>query len=397
MSFREGPAEVKFVKMDSKGAIKISKDGLELDNQGNNFETCKADVKVRGGKWYYEVKLMTYGKIHIGWCNSTCNIQANAYTGIGNDNDSWSYDGSSQKAWTGVNGAGTRYGEYWNNGDVIGTVLDLEAKTISFYKNGNDLGVAFPSIPVGDGLYPAISLQKKQKVTINFGKTPFKYPINEVFPDIHPLHLNLSESQQKDLEKLFDKYKTIGANLTESGEIEDLVKGQGLLQYGQDLGITDDKDPMLMIISWKLNVSHGKVWEFNRDEWMGWAIHGCHNVSSMQKKCKEWRDELKNSAKFKQFYNYVFDYLREEKKVLVMEEAVTVWDMLGFSDRWPLFSHWVKFLHDKKSVSKDTWKLFLNFSEQYPKDLANYDENGCWPSVIDEFVEKVKEANKMKD
>ena len=36
----------------------------------------------------------------------------------------------------------------------------------------------------------------------------------------------------------------------------------------------------------------------------------------MQKKTKEWREELKNNAKFKQFYNYVFDYLREEKKVL---------------------------------------------------------------------------------
>jgi hypothetical protein len=52
------------------------------------------------------------------------------------------------------------------------------------------------------------------------------------------------------------------------------VKGQGLLQYGQDLGITDDKDPMLMVIAWKLNVNHGKVWEYTRDEWMGWAIHG---------------------------------------------------------------------------------------------------------------------------
>jgi len=163
MSFREGPAEPKFIKMDQKAASKISKDGLEIDNQGNNFESFRADVKVKGGKWYYEVKLMTYGKIHIGWCNSNCNIQSNTYTGIGNDNDSWGYDGSAQKAWYGTNGAGTRYGEYWNNGDVIGSVLDLEAKTISYYKNGNDLGVAFSGITIGDGLYPAVSLQKKTK------------------------------------------------------------------------------------------------------------------------------------------------------------------------------------------------------------------------------------------
>lgn len=24
-------------------------------------------MKVKGGKWYYEAKLLTYGKMHIGW------------------------------------------------------------------------------------------------------------------------------------------------------------------------------------------------------------------------------------------------------------------------------------------------------------------------------------------
>lgn len=36
---------------------------LKVENTGNNFENVKADVKVRGGKWYYEVKLHTYGKV----------------------------------------------------------------------------------------------------------------------------------------------------------------------------------------------------------------------------------------------------------------------------------------------------------------------------------------------
>lgn len=395
--YREGPAEVKMNKMDPKGVTKVNvtKEGVELDNTGNNFETLRADVKVRGGKWYYEVKLLTYGQIRIGWCNDTCNIPTNTYSGVGSDNDSWAYDGSNQKAWNGANGSGTRYGEYWNNGDVIGTILDLEAKTISFYRNGNDMGVAFNSIPVGNGLYPAVSVQKKQKVLVNFGKAPFKYSMTEVFPDVHALHLNLSSDQQKDLEKLFDKYKTLGLSLNESAEAEDQIKGNGLLQYGQDLGITDDKDPMLLVVAWKLNVNHQKCWEFNRDEFVGgWAIHGCHNIDTMKKKTKEWREELKNAAKFKQFYNYVFDYLKEEKKILVMEEALTVWDMLGFNERWPLFGRWVQYLSDKKSVSRDTWRLFLSFTEQYPKDLSSYDSDSCWPSMIDEFVDKIKEESK---
>jgi len=113
-----------------------------------------------------------------------------------------------------------------------------------------------------------------------------------------------------------------------------------------------------------------------------------------KKKCQSWRDELKNQAKFKQFYNFVFDYLKEEKKILTMEEATTVWEMLGVSDKWPLYRQWAEFVKDKKSISRDTWRLFLNFIEQYPKDVSTYDADSCWPSVLDEFVDFVNKDKK---
>lgn len=48
----------------------------------------------------------------------------------------------------------------------------------------------------------------------------------------------------------------------------------------------------------------------------GWALHGCHTIDSMKKKLKEWKEEIKQPNKFRQFYYYVFDYLREDKKSL---------------------------------------------------------------------------------
>lgn len=121
----------------------------------------------------------------------------------------------------------------------------------------------------------------------------------------------------------------------------------------------------------------------------------------MKKKLKEWKEEIKQPNKFKLFYNYVFDYLREDKKILckpfffhsntiqftplfplATEESITVWGMLGMDKRWPLYSKWVRYLEGKKSISRDTWRLFINFIEQYPKDLSTYDADGCWPSMI---------------
>jgi len=394
---RDGPSQTSVQKMDSKGSIKI-KDG-ECDNTGGkNFESVKADVRVKGGKWYYEVKLLGYGKMHIGWCTDKCQIQANSYNGIGHDTESWSYDGNYQAAWHGSSSNQKRYGEHWNNGDIIGCVLDLDTKSMSFYRNGKDLGVAFSGFSVGDGLYPAASLQYGQKLSFNFGKDPFKYPLIEIFPDIHPLHINLTKDQQSQLGKLFDKYKSLGINLQESGENEDVIKGQGTIQYSHDLGVTDDKDCGLLVIAWKLNTRDGKAWEYSRQSFIdGWSLESVYSVDQMKKKLKTWKDELKQAAKFKSFYFFVFDYLREDKTILSMEEATMVWDIIGFTEtRWPLMPKWVEYLSTKKSITRDTWRLFLNFTEQYPKDLSTFNSDDCWPTMIDDFVELVSPKDPKK-
>lgn len=42
--------------------------------------------------------------------------------------------------------AGLPYGQEWAQGDVIGCAIDLDAATISFSRNGADLGIAFQNI-----------------------------------------------------------------------------------------------------------------------------------------------------------------------------------------------------------------------------------------------------------
>jgi len=169
-----------------------------------------------------------------------------------------------------------------------------------------------------------------------------------------------------------------------------------MLKYSHDLGITDDKDPMMLVVAWKLNVNHNKCWEFTKEEFMGWTIQSCWNIDTMKKKCAQWREEIKNPSKFKQFYNFTFDYLKEEKKVLAIEEAAVLWEILGMDTKWALYPKWAEFLKDKKAVSRDTWRLFISFMDQFPKDVASYDADGCWPSVIDEFVDHVRNSEKKK-
>ena len=71
-------------------------------------------------------------------------------------------------------------GEPYGNGDVVGCTLDCDARTVSYTKNGKDLGVAFqiPDNLAGQALFPAVCL-KNAECHVNFGgggASSFKFP-----------------------------------------------------------------------------------------------------------------------------------------------------------------------------------------------------------------------------
>ncbi|XP_074984033.1 DCN1-like protein 4 isoform X6 [Caretta caretta] len=68
--------------------------------------------------------------------------------------------------------------------------------------------------------------------------------------------------------------------------------------------------------------------------------------------------------------------------------------MLGLllGKTWPLFPVFHQFLEQSKYkvINKDQWCNVLEFSRTINLDLSNYDEDGAWPVLLDEFVEWYK-------
>jgi Kip1 ubiquitination-promoting complex protein 1 len=93
---------------------------------------------------------------------------------------SFAYDGNRIKKW---NKDPLAYGEAWSIGDIIGTLIDFDRKEIKFYRNQKSLGRAFTDIPVGPNIvyFPAISLQRGNRVVFNFGKSQLYIPHNNLY------------------------------------------------------------------------------------------------------------------------------------------------------------------------------------------------------------------------
>ncbi|PRP88001.1 hypothetical protein PROFUN_04429 [Planoprotostelium fungivorum] len=168
--------------LDSKsmfGALQLRCDNLEVEGH-SNFSSIRANVCVFKGKWMYEVTLGTAGIQQIGWATIECPFTNEE--GVGDSADSYAYDGKRTKKW---NMKPMSYGQTWATGDVIGSVIDLDKGRIKYYRNGESLGVAFLSVKSvtkgveGMAYFPAFSLSQGERSRVNFGATPFQYPLEK--------------------------------------------------------------------------------------------------------------------------------------------------------------------------------------------------------------------------
>eukprot|EP00884_Botryococcus_braunii_P014434 jgi/Botrbrau1/22992/Bobra.0030s0056.1 len=154
-------------------------DGFELESR-SNFGSVRTIGGVSKGKWQYEVILGTSRIQQLGWC--TIETPFTNEAGVGDSDDSYAYDGHRMKKW---NREDQAYGEEWTDGDVIGCCLDLEDLTVSFYRNGASMGVAYRGIQRAM-YYPAVSLSCGERCEVNFGERPFLYPSKGYSPMVKP-------------------------------------------------------------------------------------------------------------------------------------------------------------------------------------------------------------------
>ena len=129
---------------------------------------------VSSGKWYWEVTQASAGgtTLSVGIGGTQPLYQQYTTTNyLGATSDAYAYYGyNGQKQ---NNGSSVAYGATYTTNDVIGVALDLDAGTLTFYKNNVSQGVAYTGI---SGTFtPAIGSAGGNQGYANFGQQGFKY------------------------------------------------------------------------------------------------------------------------------------------------------------------------------------------------------------------------------
>ncbi|KAM6582839.1 hypothetical protein CsatB_009841 [Cannabis sativa] len=126
-------------------------------------------------------------------------------------------------------------------------------------------------------------------------------------------------------------------------------------------------------------------------------------IDTLEKFCERipfMRSELKDEQKFREIYNFAFAWAKEKgQKSLALDTAIGMWQLLFAEKHWPLVEHWCQFLQARhnKAISRDTWSQLLEFARTVEPSLSNYDAEGAWPYLIDEFVEYLQENGVMQN
>ncbi|XP_071832667.1 ryanodine receptor 2-like isoform X4 [Apostichopus japonicus] len=185
----------------------------EMSDKGRRTRIFRAQktYAVTQGKWYYELEVKSQGIVRVGWGNPSLG----AGSQLGTDGQSYVFDGFVARKW--FQGSES-FGKVWQEGDVIGCMLNADERTISFTLNGEYLTcqagteVAFRDVEIGDGLVPVFMLAAGEEAHLYFGQDVYAlkyFTICGLQEGYEPFCVNMKKSMPLWYSKSQPCFKTV--------------------------------------------------------------------------------------------------------------------------------------------------------------------------------------------
>ncbi|XP_021931912.1 DCN1-like protein 3 [Zootermopsis nevadensis] len=191
------------------------------------------------------------------------------------------------------------------------------------------------------------------------------------------------EPSEAKLNAMFEQYRDCN---------EDAMLADGIESLCADLSVSPDEFKVL-VLAWRLSAE--QMCRFSRAEF----VSGCRamrvdSVKGIQARLPELVVEVTRDPElFKDLYRFTFRFgldAESGQRILPSDMAICLWRLVFSVREPPILSRWLFFLETHpqvRGIPRDTWNMFLNFSEAVGDDLSSYDDTEAWPSLFDDFVE----------
>jgi len=189
--------------------------------------------------------------------------------------------------------------------------------------------------------------------------------------------------------KVFDKYADV--------KDKDSMQGEPLGQFFRDVGADPEREgAVTLAAAFKLKCK--VLGEIKRSEFVeGFSGLGCDTVEKIKTEMGNVRELLKDKARFKDFYIWLFNFIKEEpdRKSVDLEPALEFMKCV-LPSHFALCNEFADFLKVQKvkSISADVWAQTWEFARDIKTDLSNYELDGAWPVLFDDFVGWLQEQRK---
>ena len=173
-------------------------------------------------------------------------------------------------------------------------------------------------------------------------------------------------------------------------EDPDIISMDGIQHIGEQLDIDPSSDVKILVICWKLGAV-SKPGCITRTEFLkAMESMNFNSISAIKDALPTFDPGFLEDREFREFFRFVFQFSREgTHKTIEKEMASGLLSLVLDLNRAPHLNQFIEFLGNcsHTRITLDQWDSFLQFNSAYDVSLSNYDEDGAWPILLDEYVE----------
>ncbi|KAL5293292.1 DCUN1D5 family protein [Megaselia abdita] len=176
----------------------------------------------------------------------------------------------------------------------------------------------------------------------------------------------------------------------------DILGPEGMEKFCKDISV-DPENVVMLVLAYKMGAK--QMGYFSQYEWLkGLTELQCDTASKVQSKLDYLKQCLDDPNMYKSIYRYAYDFARDKDQRSMDTDTAKAMLQVLLGKQWAMYPEFEQFLNTSKYkvINKDQWCNILEFSRTINNDVSNYDIDGAWPVMLDEFVEWLRQKRSTR-